>query len=233
MLNFFILIAAGLIGAVTGWLACPFVVQAGIEPALAQVPLARLAMPEIDAREFAGGFGLVICIALATFVSRRRGGWVVSRGMLATIVAGGVLYGVSEASGALFDSIGVNPLAPAFEFEIRLPAGSETPMPREDIQIELHTDRNQIIAALSEMVRDNDRPVLRGSVPLKFRTAQRQLVMSLPGEPVRVFRIRLPAQPQTSAKFGAWQQVDFIEDARSESRRAEVTADYAIRYRVK
>jgi hypothetical protein len=36
-----------------------------------------------------------------------------------------------------------------------------------------------------------------------------------------------------SADYGPWQQVDFIEDARRETRRAEVTADYAIRYRVR
>ncbi len=48
-------------------------------------------------------------------------------------------------------------------------------------------------------MREGDRPLLRGAVPLTFRTPERLLVMTLPGEPVRVFRIRLPAGPKPSA----------------------------------
>jgi hypothetical protein len=235
MLNFIFLIGAGLFGASVGWLAGAYLAtQTSIEQAVSSVPLIGQFIVEIGLREICAGFGLVIGIILASKLGRgRTSSRATSRGILATIVTGGILYGVSDAGGALFDSIGVNPLAPAFEFEIRLPAGSKIPMPREDIQIELHTDRNQIVVGLNEIANEGDRPVLHGTAPLKFRTAQRQIVMSLPSEPVRVFLIRLPARPVPAANFGPWQQVDFIEEASRKSRRADVTADYAIRYRVK
>jgi len=235
MLQFIVLVVIGLVGAGAGWLAGSYVAaETGLASAILSVPLAGQLIASIGLREIGAGVGLLIFIVLAVrFGPGRTARWGAGRGILAAVCAGGILYGASEASSAFFESIGINPLAPAFEFEIRLPVGSEVFAARDDIQIELHTDRNQIIATLRDVARDGDRPVLYGVAPLKFRTTERRIVMSLPGEPVRVFRIRLPARPVLSATYGPWQQVDFIEDARRESRRAEVTADYAIRYRVR
>jgi hypothetical protein len=235
MLQFIVLIIIGLAGAGAGWLAgsC-LTAETGFAGAVTSIPLAGQLIASIGVREIGAGVGLLVFIFLAVLFGRGRAArWSAGRGVLAAVVAGGILYGVSEAAGAFFESIGVNPLAPAFEFEIRLPAASKVPAARDDIQIELHTDRNQMIATLRDVAHDGDRPVLSGVAPLKFRTTERRIVMSLPGEPVRVFRIRLPARPAPSADYGPWQQVDFIEDARRETRRAEVTADYAIRYRVR
>jgi hypothetical protein len=235
MLQFIVLIAIGLAGAGAGWLAGSYLAaDTGFASTVTSIPLAGQLIASIGIREIAAGAGLLAFIFLAVLFGRRRtAGWSMGRGVLAAAIAGGIIVGASEAGGAFFDSIGINPFAPDFEFEIRLPAGSKAPAARDDIQIELHTDRNQIVATLRDVARDGDRPVLYGVAPLKFRTTERRIVMSLPGEPVRVFRIRLPARPAPSADYGPWQQVDFIEDARRETRRAEVTADYAIRYRVR
>ena len=236
MLQFIYLVIAGVVGAIVGWMTGAYLApQAGnaATALFSYVPTSVQLSPQSGAREIGAAIGLVVCVfALVIFTRKKVSGWATSRGVLAAIVAGGVLYGVSEAGGTFFDTIGVNPLAPAFEFEIRLPAGSKIPTAREDIQIELHTDRNQIITTLREISREGERPVLRGSAPLKFRTTERRIVMLLPGEPVRVFLIRLPAKPAPSVDFSRWQQVDLIEDASRATRRADVTSDYAIRYRI-
>jgi hypothetical protein len=235
MLQFIVLIVIGFAGAGAGWIAGSVLsANTGITATLASIPLAGQLVASIGLREICAGAGLLAFIFLAVLFGRGRAmRWSGGRGVLAALAAGGILFGASEAGGVFFDSIGMNPLAPDFEFEIRLPAGSKVPTARDDIQIELHTDRNQIIASVRDVGRDGERPVLYGVAPLKFRTTERRIVMLLAGEPVRVFRVRLPARPAPSAGYGPWQQVDFIEDARRESRRAEVTADYAIRYRVR
>jgi hypothetical protein len=78
-----------------------------------------------------------------------------------------------------------------------------------DTQIELHTDRNQTLA-LVEGVRElgDGRSVLRGAVPLHHRTADRVLVVNLPGKGTFEFRLRLrpsriaPNSPALSSALG-------------------------------
>ncbi|MGY4352722.1 hypothetical protein ACVWXM_009215 [Bradyrhizobium sp. GM7.3] len=126
---------------------------------------------------------------------------------------------------------------PAVEFEIRMP--KETLAAASDTQIELHTDRNQTLA-LVEGVRElgDGRSVLRGAVPLNHRTADRVLVVNLPGKGTFEFRLRLPAEPHRSEQsgaqfgpqFGPWHLADRIASPLA-SPVAPQDA-YTIRYRV-
>jgi hypothetical protein len=234
-MTFLIANVSGLIGAAIGWVAGTIAAPLA-SPWLGaiDIPFAGPALDYIDSPSIGAGLGLIVgtLLALRFHGGYRAAGALFGRGILAGIVSGSFIIGSAMAGGPLFDAIGLNPLAPTLEFEIRLPPGSSPPSAHDDIQIELHTDRNQILANLREIAREGDRPVLRATAPLVFRTAQRTIVMSLAGEPVRVFRLRIPARPTPSPEYGPWQQVDFMEDAAQQVRRADVTADYLLRYRI-
>jgi hypothetical protein len=233
-MTYLVAIIAGLIGAAVGWIAGVFA-DPFVAPWLtfANIPFVGPIVGIVDAREICAGIGLIVATLLAIrfYGGYRTGPGIFARSLLAVIVSSALIVGVLEAGGALLDTLGLNPLAPVVEFEIRFPPGSNVPTTRDEILVELHTDRNQIIATVNGIERAGDRPLLRGSAPLVFRTAQRTIVMSLSGEPIRVFRLRLPARPSPTAEFSPWQQVDFLEEAQR-ARRTDVTADYAIRYRV-
>ena len=66
--------------------------------------------------------------------------------------------------------LGINPTKPAVEFEIRRPKAALSAV--ADSQVELHTDRNQTLAEMQGTLASDDegRSVLRGSVPLDYRT---------------------------------------------------------------
>ena len=111
-------------------------------------------------------------------------------------------------------------------------------MPREmptavtaDTQIELHTDRNQTLA-LVEGLHDlpDGRAVLRGAVALNHRTADRVLVVNLPGKGTFEFRLRLPAEPHRSEQFGPWHLADRIASPLAGP--VAPQDGYTIRYRV-
>ena len=124
---------------------------------------------------------------------------------------------------------------PKLDFEIRLPARFLVPPTRSEFQIALHTDRNQSLATFDDewLRHDGDRPVLIGRVSLFFRTSQRNLVLSLPGDPNRVFQLRLAENPSRAENFSAWRQLDFVDDPRTGSTRpAGPGDDFEIRYRI-
>ncbi|MFC0242487.1 acriflavin resistance protein [Rhodopseudomonas telluris] len=136
---------------------------------------------------------------------------------------------VHDVRHAAFDFLGLNSAKPAVEFEIRLPPSAVAALGR-DAQIELHTDRNQTIAKLQSTAALADgHAVLRGSVPIEFRTADRLVILNLPGEGQHLFKLRLAANPSRTAIFGPWHVADRVT---SQSRPKAVRDDYAIRYRV-
>jgi hypothetical protein len=59
-------------------------------------------------------------------------------------------------------------------------------------------------------------------------------VVSRPGEPKLIFHIRLSVTATASERYGAWQPVDFIDDAKVDStlRRSGSRENFEIRYRV-
>ena len=62
--------------------------------------------------------------------------------------------------------------------------------------------------------------VLRGAVALNHRTADRMLVVNLPGKGTFEFRLRLPAEPHRAEQFGPWHLADRIASPADRQRRA-------------
>jgi len=58
-------------------------------------------------------------------------------------------------------------------------------------------------------------------------------VLRLPGEPDRLFVLKLADNPGAQAEFGPWQRVDHIDDRPQQAaRKGGEGDDYEIRYRV-
>ncbi|OPY96321.1 acriflavin resistance protein [Bradyrhizobium sacchari] len=179
------------------------------------------------------GIATALAVALAMTVyfrlSYRTWQDVVRHGL--TTLAALVLFAFAayDMRHAALAYLGLNPSKPAVEFEIRMPRETLTTV--ADSQIELHTDRNQTLA-LVDGVRDlaDGRAVLRGAVALNHRTADRVLVVNLPGKGTFEFRLRLPAEPHRSEQFGPWHLADRIASPVAGSVAAQDA--YTIRYRV-
>lgn len=174
---------------------------------------------------------LAVGIALWLYFGRheRTARDIVKHGAAAVFALGLAAFVADDMRHATLDYLGLNASKPAVEFEIRLPPSALAALGR-DAQIELHTDRNQTIAKLqSTAAIDDGRPVLRGSVPIDFRTADRLVILNLPGAGQHLFKLRLAANPSRTPVFGPWHLADRVgSPARPEAARD----DYAIRYRV-
>jgi hypothetical protein len=128
--------------------------------------------------------------------------------------------------------LGINPAKPAVECEIRLPRAALSAV--ADSQVELHTDRNQTLAKVQGTPASSadGRSVLRGSVRLDYRTTDRTVVLNLPGQAQRQFKLRLAANPSHSDQFGPWHLADRVTSPAGEAVRTEPNDAFAIRYRV-
>lgn len=154
----------------------------------------------------------------------------VLRHSLAALAAAALFaFAAYDMRHAALAYLGLNPTKPAVEFEIRMPR--ETLTTASDSQIELHTDRNQTLA-LVDGVSDlaDGRALLRGAVAINHRTADRVLVVNLPGKGTFEFRLRLPAEPHRSEQFGPWHLADRIASPLTGSVAPQDA--YTIRYRV-
>jgi hypothetical protein len=160
-------------------------------------------------------------------IARHSAGAMVAVGLLA--------FAAFDMRHAAFDYLGINPSEPAVEFEIRLPNAAALAVIAGTTQIELHTDKNQTLAKLREGLAstENGRTVLRGSVALDFRTTDRIVVLNLPGQPQRLFKLRLAASPSHSDQFGPWHLADRVASTTAnEPVRTAPNDAFAIRYRV-
>ena len=149
---------------------------------------------------------------------------IVRHGLAAAVVLGLLAFVAYDMRDAALAYLGINPSKPEVEFEIRLPKAAASAM--ADTQIELHTDRNQTLAQIERELApgDDGRSVLRGSVPLDFRTTDRVVMLNLPGQPRRQFKLRLAANPSHSDQFGPWHLADRVgspEARRAAARPAE------------
>jgi hypothetical protein len=80
---------------------------------------------------------------------------------------------------------------------------------------------------------NDGRSVLRGVVPLDYRTTDRIVVLNLPGNAQCEFKLRLAADPSRSEKFRPWHLADRVAiPSASETTDAEPRHEFAIRYRV-
>lgn len=179
------------------------------------------------------GIAAALAVALAMTVyfrlSYRTWRDVVRHGLAALAALVLFAFAAYDMRHAALAYLGLNPSKPAVEFEIRMPR--ETLSAVSGSQIELHTDRNQTLA-LVDGVRDlaDGRAVLRGAVALNHRTADRVLVVNLPGKGTFEFRLRLPAEPHRTTEFGPWHLADRIASPVAGS--ANPQDAYTIRYRV-
>jgi hypothetical protein len=178
---------------------------------------------------------LAVAIVLTVyFRSRYRSARDVLRhGLAAATVFSLVAFVFYDMRHAALAYLGINPTSPAVEFEIRLPKAAVSAI--AETQVELHTDRNQTLAQVQgALAADGDSAsLLRGTVPLDYRTTDRVVILNLPGRAQCEFKLRLPASPSPSEQFGPWHLADHVaspttgEETRSQQRDA-----FAIRYRV-
>src|SRR5229473_3963914 len=156
---------------------------------------------------------------------------IVRHGLAAAVVLGLLAFVAYDMRHAALAYLGINPTKPAVEFEIRLPRAAVSTT--ADTQIELHTDRNQRLAQVQGALASDDsgRSVLRGSVPLDYRTTERVVVLNLPGQAQCEFKLRLAANPSHSDQFGPWHLADRVASpGKGEETRAEQNDAFAIRY---
>ncbi|WP_349631255.1 acriflavin resistance protein [Bradyrhizobium sp. AUGA SZCCT0222] len=153
-------------------------------------------------------------------------------GLAAVVVIALVAFVVYDVRHAALAYLGINPAKPAVEFEIRLPKAALTAI--ADTQVELLTDRNQKLAKVQDALASTSdgRSVLTGTVTLDYRTTERMVVINLPGRAQTQFKLRLPASPTHSDKFGPWHLADGITLARGDTVTPETHNAFAIRYRV-
>jgi hypothetical protein len=182
---------------------------------------------------------LAVAIVLTVYFrsDHRRARDVLRHGLAAAAVFSLVAFVVYDMRHAALAYLGINPTSPAVEFEIRLPKAAVSAIAETiaDTQVELHTDRNQTLAQVqSALAADGDgASLLRGTVPLDYRTTDRVVILNLPGRAQCEFKLRLPASPSPSEQFGPWHLADRVaspttgEETRSQQRDA-----FAIRYRV-
>jgi hypothetical protein len=171
-----------------------------------------------------------VAIILTVYFRRRYRSTrdMVRHGLAVALVLGLIAFVVSDMRHAALAYLGINPTEPAVEFEIRMPRAAALVV--ADGQVELHTDQNQVLARLqgAPVFDDDGRSLLRGSVPLQFRTTDRVMILNLPGQALCEFRLRLAASPTRSDQFGPWHLADRV----AAPNRSLPDDTFAIRYRV-
>ncbi|MCP3443614.1 acriflavin resistance protein [Bradyrhizobium sp. CCGUVB14] len=180
------------------------------------------------------GIAAALAVALAMTVYFRLGyrTWrdVVRHGLAVLAAVALLAFAAYDMRHAALAYLGLNPSKPAVEFEIRMPRETLAAV-TADTQIELHTDRNQTLALVGGVSDLADgRALLRGAVALNHRTADRMLVVNLPGKGTFEFRLRLPAEPHRTEQFGPWHLADRIASPLAGA--VAPQDDYTIRYRV-
>lgn len=177
---------------------------------------------------------LAVAIVLSVYFrsGRRSRGDLFKHGLAASAAFVLLAFVISDMRHAALAYLGLNPSKPAVEFEIRLPKAALTTT--ADTQVELLTDRNQKLARVEGALAStpDGRSILKGTVALDHRTTERVVVLNLPGQGQRQFKLRLPASPSHSDQFGPWHLADGIVPAKGDAAPPESHDAIAIRYRV-
>jgi hypothetical protein len=226
----------GIVGAVFGWIVTGFAADA---------LLAVTGMSDIN-----GGRAMVAFFTFAPFgaiAGLILGVWIVVRKRTGKGFAYVALYSAlvvllcaavgAATTGVLYltdDVLVRNALPPQLKFEIRFPANATLPDKLEGVKIDLETDKNTMPGIWeSEAKAEDGRIIASGSVELYFRASSRVLVLKLPGQPDRIFKLNLASNPKASPEYGPWQPLDFVDDdPNGETRKARPDEGYEIRYRV-
>ena len=178
---------------------------------------------------------LAVAIILTVYFRSRYRSFrdIVRHGLAAALVLGLFAFVAYDMRHAALAYLGINPTKPAVEFEIRLPKAALSDV--ADTQVELRTDRNQKLAQLQGALApgDDGRSILKGSVVLDYRTTERFVILTLPGQAQYQFKLRLAANPSHSDQFGPWHLADRTASPnRGEATGTELHDAFAIRYRV-
>lgn len=230
-------IVAGFAGAGLGWMAAGLTAAAilaalGMPPNTSVFPDTFHLMNQLGAM---AGFLLAVGLALR-FSGRARS---MREGAQSSLVIAAALAVIFAAGSNLrlsaMEHLGLNASARSIEFEIRLPPVIAAGSSKREAQVELITDVNQTIAQLRSgdwSASDDGRAILKGTVPIEYRTTQRTLVLNMPGQPQRQFKIRLAANPSRSTEFSPWHMVDVVANGKGDIERSMLDDSFAIRYRV-
>ena len=178
---------------------------------------------------------LAVAILLTVYFRSRYRSFrdIVRHGLAAVLVLGLFAFVAYDMRHAALAYLGINPTKPAIEFEIRLPKAALSDV--GNTQVELRTDRNQKLAQLQGALTpgDDGRSVLKGSVVLDYRTTERFMILTLPGQAQYQFKLRLAANPSHCDQFGPWHLVDRMASPnQGEVLGTELHDAFAIRYRV-
>lgn len=232
-----IAIVSGFVGAGCGWVAAGFAALAIL--AALGMPQTSSVLPEsLQLLNLSGAIaGFLVAIGLALRLSGRvrsmREGAQSSLAIAAALAV--ILAAGSNLRLSAMEHLGFNTGTRAIEFEIRLPPVVAAGSSKREAQVELHTDVNQAIASLRGgdwSATDDGRAILKGTVPIEYRTNQRMLVLNMPGQPQRLFKIRLAANPSRSNDFSPWHLVDSIASGKGDREQPMRDDNFAIRYRV-
>ena len=237
LLTYLLAFLGGVVGALLGWIVTGFLADfvLGLQ-GMSEREGGRAMVAFFTVAPFGALAGLILGVWL---VLRYQGGYkgfanLAGRG--AFVIAGigaAVALGLWGYIGS-DDILAKNGPPPQAKFEIRFPANAALPAKLEGLKIDLNTDKNTMPATwLTELGYDGNRPVIVGGVDLYFRTTSRILVLRVPGEPDRLFVLKLAGNPGAPPEFGPWQRVDYIDDQPQQApRKGAEGDDYEIRYRV-
>ena len=206
-------IFAGVVGAVVGFIAAILLSElAGFGNRADPIESGLLALFGIG--PIGAIAGLVLGTRLGMLVPRSEPSGSLARNSFKSFAA---LVVLCAAAGTAYYVYAVNTATPwlnpnaanpQLEFEVRLPAGTALPTSAGDVAFELQTDVNTMPAesSFNRIKRDGDQPVIASHVDLAFRTAHRQLLVTIKGQPDRLYPIGLSAKAPHTPELGAWQR---------------------------
>lgn len=228
---------AGMAGAIFGWIVTGFAADALLSVGgMSDINGGRAMVAFFTFAPFGAIAGLILGVWLV--LRRRLGkpGFARIAGYSALVVllcagVGGAYVGYLYLSD---DVLVRNALPPQLKFELRFPANATLPDKFEDVKIALETDKNTMPGIWeSEAKTEDGRTIASGSVEVYFRSSQRFVVLRVPGQPDRLFKLNLASNPKASPEYGPWQPLDFVDDdPNGEIRKAKSEEGYEIRYRI-
>ena len=147
---------------------------------------------------------------------------------IALLVAGGIWLRL-----ATLDTY-TDTLPPTLEFELRVSTAMPLPAAAA-LEVAVHTAKNVDPGTITTAWRSDSAGhyVIGGLVPLSFKTSARVMVVTMPDQPTRLFRLPLSRDPDSTPALGEWQRTDQIDPGREEQPRAAPPDDpVEVRYRV-
>jgi len=229
-------VVAGMVGAAAGWF---------VTAALAAWIAGLSGMSDFEGERamfaglFVGPIGGLVCMILAIWgalrIGKGRAPLGATLGRVGLVVAGiAAIVGAGIGLRLLTVDTYSNEAPPTLEFELRVPVSMRLP-DREAVRVELHTDKNIGDSYFSDpwLRTEGDHQVIAGGVPLSLKTSSRLLVVTLPDQPTRLFKLGLSRNPASTPAFGEWRGPDFVDAPGSDRPRAAPANDpVQLRHRV-